>query len=210
MPIASIIITTKNEEANIANCLQSIKTQTYPQDKIEIIVVDNNSQDKTKEIALTFTDKVYNHGHERSAQRNFGMINIAKGKYVMFVDGDMVLSEELIEEAVNSMESNSNLVGLYVPLRWVGDNWIIKGKGFEREFYDASCLDAVRFIKREIIVKIGGFDERLYAAEDWDLDKRIRQEGKVTSIRSIMYHYEDKAVNLKEHLQKNQYYLKNI
>jgi len=52
--IVSVIITTKNEEKNIENCLRSIKNQNYPREKIEIIVVDNNSLDKTKEIALKY------------------------------------------------------------------------------------------------------------------------------------------------------------
>lgn len=81
----SVIITTKNEEKNIASCLESIKNQTYPQEKIEIIVVDNDSIDKTKEIALKYTDKVYNFGPERSAQRNFG-VRQAKGKYILYLD----------------------------------------------------------------------------------------------------------------------------
>ena len=77
-------MTTRNEEANIGSCLRSIKAQTYlsrrsnatlrdPQDNIEIIVVDNDSTDRTKEIALRYTDKVYNFGPECSAQRNFGV-----------------------------------------------------------------------------------------------------------------------------------------
>jgi glycosyltransferase involved in cell wall biosynthesis len=57
--IVSVIITTKNEEKNIGNCLKSIKEQDYPQNLIEIIVVDNNSTDKTKDIALTYTDQVF-------------------------------------------------------------------------------------------------------------------------------------------------------
>ena len=112
----SIVITTKNEEANIGNCLRSIKAQGYPQDKTEIIVVDNNSTDKTKEIIRSFCHslrtchseqceespqgeesriQLFNRGHERSAQRNFGMMNIAKGKYVMFVDADSSLLPSL-------------------------------------------------------------------------------------------------------------------
>ncbi|GCC09993.1 N-glycosyltransferase [archaeon] len=47
--LVSIIITTKNEEKNIANCLESIRTQSYPSEKIEIIVVDNNSTDRTND-----------------------------------------------------------------------------------------------------------------------------------------------------------------
>jgi len=73
MILVSVIITTRNEEKNIENCLQSIWMQTYPHDKIEIIVVDNNSTDRTKEIVARYTEKVYNFGPERSAQRNFGV-----------------------------------------------------------------------------------------------------------------------------------------
>lgn len=69
----SVILTTKNEEKNIASCLESIKNQNYPSDKIEIIIVDNDSIDRTKKIALRYTDKVYNFGPERSSQRNFGV-----------------------------------------------------------------------------------------------------------------------------------------
>ena len=80
-PLVSIIVTTKNEEKNIENCLKSVKNQNYPQNKIEIIVVDNNSIDKTKQIALRYTDKVYNFGPERSAQRNFG---VEKSKWKVY------------------------------------------------------------------------------------------------------------------------------
>ncbi|MBA7695274.1 Poly(ribitol-phosphate) beta-N-acetylglucosaminyltransferase TarS [subsurface metagenome] len=82
LPSVSVIITTKNEEKNIENCLKSIKSQTYPQEKIEIVIVDNNSTDSTVKIAKKFTDKVYNKGPERSVQRNFG-IEKASGKYIL-------------------------------------------------------------------------------------------------------------------------------
>lgn len=90
----SVIITTKNEEEHIGNCLESIRKQDYLQEKIEIIVVDNNSTDRTKEIARTFTDKIFNYGPERSAQRNFG-VRESKGKYILYLDADMVLSEDV-------------------------------------------------------------------------------------------------------------------
>ena len=98
-PLVSVVITTKNEEKNIENCLKSILKQTYPRDKIEIIVVDNNSTDRTKEIARRYTDKVYNKGPERSAQRNFGAKQ-AKGEYYLYLDADMILSPNVISECV--------------------------------------------------------------------------------------------------------------
>lgn len=52
--LVSIIVTTKNEEKNIKNCLRSILQQAYHGDKIEMIVVDNNSTDRTREIARRY------------------------------------------------------------------------------------------------------------------------------------------------------------
>jgi len=184
--------------------------QTYPQNRIEIIVVDNNSTDKTKEIARRYTKKVYNKGPERSAQRNYGMLEKARGKYVMYLDADFTLEETLIEEAVERMESEKNLVGLYIPLRWVGNNWIIKARGFEREFYDGTVLDAVRFIRRRFFKEIGGFDESLYAGEDWDLNRRLSKLGKTAVLTSRIFHNEDDNISIKDSVKKNNYYSKNL
>lgn len=82
-PIVSVVVTIKNEENNIENCLKSIESQSYPQEKIEIIVVDNNSTDCTKKISRRFTNKVYNKGPERSVQRNFGMEKAGRIKPVL-------------------------------------------------------------------------------------------------------------------------------
>ena len=63
--LISVVITTKNEEKNLGNCLESVKNKTYPQKNIEIIVVDNNSTDRTKKIASRYTNKIFNQGPER-------------------------------------------------------------------------------------------------------------------------------------------------
>lgn len=207
MVLVSVIITTKNEVGSIKNCLVSIKNQTFQ--NIEIIVVDNFSSDNTVKVAKDYTHLVFSRGPERSTQRNFG-IKKSKGKYFMYVDADMTLSKNLIQEAVSKMESDNSVGGVYVPLRWVGKNWIIRAKGFEREFYDSTCLDAVRFIRKSIIINTGGFDDRLYAGEDWDLDKRIRKVSAVNSIKLRMYHHEDENVSLKEYFKKLIYYSKNM
>jgi len=175
--LVSIVVTTKNEEKHIENCLKSIKLQTYPD--IEIIVVDNNSIDKTKEIAQRYTDKVFNKGPERSAQRNFGMMEVAKGKYVMYVDADMILSPTLIEDCVYEMENDRNLAALYIPEIVLGTGFWNKVRRFERRFYDGTVIDCVRFIRKNIFVKVGGFDLSMTGPEDWDLDKKIRQMGRV-------------------------------
>lgn len=173
----SIIITTRNEEKNIKNCLESIRYQTYPSILIEIIVVDNNSSDKTKEIAQKYTKKVFNFGPERSAQRNYG-VKKAKGKYILYLDADMILSSTVIEKAVNRL-NNCDLTALYIPEIILGNSYWSRVRSFERSFYDGTVIDCVRFVKKDVFEKVGGFDETMTGPEDWDFDKKIRKIGKV-------------------------------
>ena len=62
LPPVSIIVTTKNEEDNIRKCLESMFAQTYPKDKLEIVVVDNFSTDKTPQIVKKFPIKFFQRG----------------------------------------------------------------------------------------------------------------------------------------------------
>ncbi len=181
-PLISIVITTKNEEKNIENCLISIKEQTCK--NIEIIVVDNYSDDKTKELSLKYTDKVYDKGPERSAQRNYGMIDMSSGKYVMFVDADMMLGPYLIEMCIEHMQ-NYNDIALHIPEVILGTNYFSKVRRFERSFYDGTVIDGARFFDKEKFIEVGGFDESMSGPEDWDIDKKIKQIGTIGLIDTI-------------------------
>ena len=175
-PLVSIVITTKNEANNIENCLTSIIEQTYP--NIEVIVVDNNSTDKTFEIALKFTNKVFNKGPERSTQRNYGMSKIASGKYVMFLDADMILGPKATEACV-SMSENGNWIALHIPEYVLGTKYFTRVRRFERSFYNGTVIDGARFFKKSTFIKVGGFDETLSGPEDWDIDKKIKRIGHI-------------------------------
>jgi glycosyltransferase involved in cell wall biosynthesis len=199
----SVIITTKNEEKHIRNCIESIKNQTYPQEGIEIIVVDNNSNDRTKEISAKYTEKIYNFGPERSAQRNYGARQ-AKGKYILYLDADMILSEDVIKECAEKCE-NDGFIALYIPERIIGESFWIRVRDFERSFYNATVIDCVRFISRDKFLEIGGFDETLTGPEDWDFDRRIRAAGRVGIIVSAIYHNEGRFC-LSRYLNKKKYY----
>ena len=208
-PLVSITITTKNEERNIANCLKSIKQQTYPQKFIEIIVIDNNSIDKTKQLAKKYTKKVFNKGPERSVQRNFGMIEKSKGKYLMFLDADMTLSKTTINKAVSELE-NTDLGALYIHEIILGDSFFSKVRNFERSFYNGTVIDCVRFIKKDIFRKVGGFDPSLTGPEDWDLDKKIRKIAKTAVLDNAVIYHNEGRFELKNYLSKKSYYSKSF
>jgi len=207
-PLVSIIIATKNEEKHIGNCLESIKSQIYPHEKLEIVVVDNNSTDRTKEIVKKYTENVFNRGSKRSIQLNYG-VKKSMGKYILYPDADMILSEHVISECVNACE-NDNYVGLYIPEIVIGNGYWGRVRSFERSFYNATCIDAVRFVKRNTYIDLNGFDEDIeFGADDWDFSRRINEKGKVDIIKSALYHNE-KQFKIKEYIKKKRYYSKNI
>lgn len=89
----SVIILTKNEEQNIEKCIKSVRWSD------EIIIIDDNSTDKTIEIAKKYKPKIYSRPLDNNfaSARNFG-ISKAKNEWVFFVDSDEVVTDALAFE----------------------------------------------------------------------------------------------------------------
>lgn len=111
MSTLSIVIITKNEEANLARCLESVSFAD------EIIIIDGHSTDRTREIAI-----LHNARFETIEWRGFGPakqagINLATGDWVLSLDADEALTGELAEEIRATMASPDSLDGYYISRR---------------------------------------------------------------------------------------------
>ncbi|MFW9930690.1 MAG: glycosyltransferase family 2 protein [Candidatus Thorarchaeota archaeon] len=203
----SVIIPTKNSETYLEECFKSIKNQSYK--NVEIIVVDNNSTDKTKEIARKYTNNVYNKGPERSPQRNFGSEK-AKGKYLVFLDSDMILTENVLLEAQSKFEKEKKIGGLVIPEKSIGDGFWARCKALEKELYEGvEWIEAARIFQKDAFVEAGGYDESLISGEDWDLTERIGKKFQIGRISEYVLHNEGKISLLKTVLKKY-YYARKI
>jgi glycosyltransferase involved in cell wall biosynthesis len=118
----SVVIITGNEENNIAGCLKSLKWAD------EIIVVDSESSDSTVQIAKNFTDKVFVRKWKGYADQKTYAISIAKNDWVLSLDADERVSENLANEILDSDLSNNN--GYFIKR----DNYflgkLIRGSGW--------------------------------------------------------------------------------
>lgn len=205
--LVSVIITTRNSASTLRNCLESLKKQRHS--ALEIIVVDRNSQDSTKDIARAYTDSVFNKEPERCAQRNYGLEK-ANGSYVFFIDSDMELSPGVVEEAVETLGDHPEAGGVIIPEESFGVGFWSQCKKLERSFYvGIDWMEAARFFKREDIVAIGGYDESLVSGEDWDLSQRAAKKGPLLRISSFIYHNEGK-ISLLKTISKKYYYAGKI
>lgn len=201
--VVSVVVTTKNEEKRLEALLDSLKAQTYP--NIEIIVVDNNSIDSTKKIAVKYTERVFNCGPERSVQRNFGVLH-SQGDYILILDADMELEPTVIEECVNVVQYDPELKALVIPEESFGQGYWAKCKWLERSCYIGDdAIEAARFFDKTVFVEFGGYDANLTGGEDWDLPCRIKKRYKIGRIQSLIRHNEGN-LTLKKIFTKKYYY----
>lgn len=167
-PMISVVIPTYNEERDISDCLRSLKKQSYK--PIEIIVVDDGSTDKTREIVKKFKGVRLIEGEHKGPgfSRNLGAKN-ARGEILSFVDADMTFHKDYLKHLAKP---------------------IVEGKtiGSEERFQKAANLDKVwsrcwgaytlgydkkrthgnvfRAILKKEFLKMGGFDPKYGYADD--------------------------------------------
>ena len=202
----SVVVTTKNEAANIAACLHS-----FDGFDVELIVVDNGSTDDTKRIAAELGAIVLDKGPERSAQRNLGW-RTAKSDWVIVLDADMILPKETVEEIIGY--SNNRITeckAFWIPEVRTGTGFRVKARNFERSFYDGTCIDALRLFHKSVLEATGGYDEKLIAGpEDWELDIRVLATGAKCEVLKHNLIHNEKRLSFKRMLEKKAYYSKSM
>jgi glycosyltransferase involved in cell wall biosynthesis len=181
----SIIIPAFNEENHLARTLDHInQAVVYLRDKedqsIEVIVVDNNSEDQTASVARASGATVVSESdHNISKVRNTGA-GAATGDILIFIDADTLIPENLLLR-ISQATSDPVCVGGsadtdYQPVRFsLGlylRLWRILGK------ITGMAQGATQFCRRSIYVSLGGYDERLYLGEDVDFFWRLKRMAK--------------------------------
>ena len=153
----SAIVITKNEEKNIERCLSGISWAD------EIIVVDSESTDKTVELAGKFTPNVFIHPWEGySQQKNFAL-DKAACEWVLSVDSDEVVEENLKEEILKILSTPHSYTGFYIPRKnFVGRRWIRFGSWYPDYTLRLFKKGEGRFEKRHVHEAVMIFNKKGY------------------------------------------------
>ena len=207
--VVSIIIPVLNEERYIAQCIDSILQQTYPTEKIEVLIIDGNSTDNTRAIVEKYSNHfpeiikiISNEKRIQSCAMNIG-IKEAKGKYIIRLDAHADYADNYIEECVKLLDTNEyeNVGGIAITKSKTPFGEVVAqmmsstfgvGNSTFRTANKSGEVDTVPFgaFKRDLFDKIGGFDERLARNEDNEINYRIRKKGgKVYLSNTIQFVY---------------------
>ncbi len=181
LPTVSIIIPAYNAEATIVNCLDSICFLDYPKSKLEVVVVDNGSTDRTAEYAQRENVQLVSMPEGNvGAVRNFGS-KFASGQVLAHTDSDCILPPNWLKDAVKILieEPDVGAVGggCLVPddATMLEKAWVVVQK---EDVKKVRCLPACNFILwKSIFTEIGGFNEVITAGEDDDLSVNVTNAG---------------------------------
>jgi len=186
-PIFSVVIPAFNEENFIAKTLESVLEQDFKD--FEIIVVDNNSTDKTAQIAKKFGAIVFSEKNQGIAfARQKGFLNV-KGEIIASTDADTILPKNWLSKIFGEFKKNENLVAFggscyfysgpisaKFASRYLLCPFLIFDKFFSGGWNLMGCNMA---IKKEVFFKIGGFNTNLKLNEESEISHHLRKVGKV-------------------------------
>lgn len=116
VPVVTIIVPVYNAGQYLGRCIDSLLNQTYNKsDNLDIIVIDDGSSDNTQMVGESYAKAHSNVNYYRtdhvgvSSARNYGL-DLARGKYVMFTDGDDYAEREYVEKMVHELEADDNMI----------------------------------------------------------------------------------------------------
>ncbi len=192
-PLVTIVIPCRNEEASIAECLDSISSQTITD--TEILVVDGRSTDTTRDIVLA-KGEVDNRIQLLDNPKGIvpGALNVAldkaKGKWLVRVDAHCTVSDDYVERLVSLLETGVGGAGG----RKTGVGKTITGKAIALAMSSKAGVggsayhhaETVQYVDHvpfgaypvELARSVGGWNERLSVNQDFEFDQRIRAEGR--------------------------------
>ena len=182
----TVIIPTYNRDRFILRAIESVQNQTTKVN--EIIIVDDGSDDNTKDILKDIDIKyIYQENEGVSSARNMGIKN-SKNEWIAFLDSDDTWNETKIEKQIEFHMQNKNILLSHTNELWNRNNKIIKQKKHQQKPNGFCFLDNLSackigpstvMIHKEIFNQVGIFDEQLTVCEDYDLWLRISQKFEI-------------------------------
>ncbi len=209
IPLVSVIVAMRDEEAFIGKCLTSLAKQDYPAELLEVLVIDGRSTDRSREIVSAMSAELPslllldNERKVAPVAFNIG-INNARGEILTIVSAHCCLAPDYISRCVEYLtKTNAECVG--GPIESIGETRIAKaialalsspfgvGDAVFRYSQREQYVDTLAFgaYRRDVFDRIGLYDEELVGNEDDELNYRLRRHGGklflTPGIRSFYY-----------------------
>ncbi|BAY12820.1 glycosyltransferase [Calothrix sp. NIES-2098] len=208
LPQISVIIPAYNSEKTIGQTIESVLNQTFAD--WELIIINDGSQDSTLDIIAQFQDsriKVFSYLNAGlPISRNRGLEH-AVGKFVSFLDADDLWTSDKLDAQLKALQANPQAAVAYSLTNCIDEKneFLRRGTYITETGNVYAKLLVINFlengsnplIKREAIDIVGGFDEYLKAAQDWDIYLRLAAQYDFVAVPSpqILYRVSNNSMS---------------
>jgi glycosyltransferase involved in cell wall biosynthesis len=191
----SIIVTARNNANFLQDCLESILRQTVT--PLEVLYCDDGSTDDSVALATSYEGvRVLAREHRGVADARNAAAKESTGAYLLFVDGDDMLTPDYVERQWNALQSNPSAVFAYGSVQNFGDDTMFytpeawsRAKLWERNFVNTSSL-----MRRQAFFAVGGWRDKVGTLWDWDLSLRLSRLGPgARSSATLLYRRHDSS-----------------
>jgi cellulose synthase/poly-beta-1,6-N-acetylglucosamine synthase-like glycosyltransferase len=192
LPTVDVVLAVRNEERRIGECIESLLAQDYPRALVKIFVADNGSDDATVEVASRYPVTVVREWKPGSAAARNHAIRDSKGDLIAFFDGHCIANRRWISSMCTLFEdqrvggAQARIENAATDTRVIA---YLQNSGMDT--YDHVLEDTVYgtrnvypwilsgncMYRRDVVERIGGFDEKLPACEDVDLAWKVVLSG---------------------------------
>lgn len=215
MPVISVVIPVYNGDKTIAATVSSVLSQSF--EELELLVVNDGSQDQTLEIVQAFTDnrlQVLNYSNAGlAASRNRGL-SVAAGEFVSFIDADDLWTPDKLADQLQALRQNPQAALAYSwtdcvtdQARFVRHGSHISAEGsVYKQLLLGNFLDSGSnaLIRRSAFETTGGFDESLKAAEDWDMFLRLAKTYEFACVPKVQVLYRLSSQSMSANLERQE------
>jgi len=213
-PFVSVVVPARDEEHSLGLCLDSIITQHWPGDRLQVVVVENGSRDRTRDVAEVWAARdpriavVVSRAANHAEAMNVG-IQAARGEIVARVDAHSHIDRRYVAEVVAAFDRHPEAAAVGGAFMAAGETLCERVAGFARSSrlgvgggYGTDRIPhdhPVRSVqcgayRREALLAVGGFDPAMAYGEDEDLNWRLRKRGfEVILCPALLQHYRPRA-----------------
>ncbi|MCL1464460.1 glycosyltransferase [Argonema galeatum] len=213
MPLISVIVPVFNGEKTILVTIESVLKQTFTD--FEVIIVNDGSQDATLDIVSCIQDprsKVFSYPNSgANVSRNRGFYH-ANSEFIAFLDADDIWTTDKLEAQFRALQDNPQAAVAYSWCDFVDES----GKFLHRGSYSTVTGNVCEklllgdfldngsnpLIRRQAFSEVGGFDESLPAAQDWDLYLRLAARYNFVAVPSTQILYRVSANSISSNVYR--------
>lgn len=209
-PDVTIVVPCRNERRTLRACLDALEAQDHS--SYEVLVVDGRSVDGCREIARARGARLLpDPGRGPAAARNVG-IHAARGDIIAFTDADCVPRFDWLAHITAPIHGDTSVAGVAGSLRMTRDTLIGRMEDNDARANYRGYITSNIAYRRDVLIEVGGFDETLCCAEDYDLAWRVIDAGHriVHEPRAMVLHDQPEVRDgLADYLRKQFWYARN-